>query len=53
VSVTERRGAAMDSVKVVWDCAGYSDGGMKKGATSCAWRVKRLHGGHIEQAWQQ
>jgi hypothetical protein len=53
VSVTERRGAAVDSVKVVWDCAGYSDGGMKKGASSCAWRVKRLHGGHIEQAWQQ
>jgi hypothetical protein len=50
--VTERRGAAVDSVVVVRDCAGYNGGGMKKGASSCAWRVKRLHGGHVEQAWQ-
>jgi hypothetical protein len=53
VSVTERRGAAVDSVTVVRDCAGYSGAGMKKGVSSCAWRVKRLHGGHVEQAWQQ
>jgi hypothetical protein len=51
--VTERRGAAVDSAAVVPDCARYSGGGMKKGASSCAWRVKRLHGGHVEQAWQQ
>jgi hypothetical protein len=43
----------VDSVAVVRDCAGYSGGGMKKGASSSAWRVKRLHGGHVEQAWQQ
>jgi hypothetical protein len=43
----------VDSVAVVRDCAGYSGGGMKKGASSCAWRVKRLHGGHVEQAWQR
>jgi hypothetical protein len=53
VSVTERRGAAVDSVAVVRDCAGYSGVGMKKGASFCAWQVKRLHGGHVEQAWQQ
>jgi hypothetical protein len=53
VSVTERRGAAVDLVAVVQDCAGYSGDGMKKGASSCTWRVKRLHGGHVEQAWQQ
>jgi hypothetical protein len=53
VSVTERRGAAVDSVAIVRDCAGYSGIGMKKGASSRAWRVKRLHVGHVEQAWQQ
>jgi hypothetical protein len=53
VSVMERRGVAVDSVAVVRDCVGYSRGGMKKGASSCAWRVKRLHGGHVEQAWQR
>jgi hypothetical protein len=43
----------VDSVAVVRDYNGYSGGGMKKGVSSCAWRVKRLHDGHVEQAWQQ
>jgi hypothetical protein len=28
--ITERRGAAVDSAVGVWECAGYSGGGMKK-----------------------
>jgi hypothetical protein len=37
--------------EVVRDYAGYNGSGMKKGVSSCVWRVKRLHG--VEQAWQQ
>jgi hypothetical protein len=43
----------VDSAAVVRDCARYSGDGMKKWASSYAWRVKQLHGGHVEQAWQQ
>jgi hypothetical protein len=51
VSDTERRGEAVDSMAVVRDYIGYSGGRMKKGASSCTWRVKRLLGEHVEQAW--
>jgi hypothetical protein len=38
--VTERRGAAVDSAAGVRECAGYSSGGIRREASSSAWRAR-------------